>query len=70
MSGWTVALRDEGPTCYPASGSPSRIDRALVNRRAREWLQGAELRWDLGIATHAGLQMDFLAGQPEPAFTR
>eukprot|EP00974_Lingulodinium_polyedra_P119594 11171738-Lingulodinium_polyedra.AAC.1 len=61
MSGWTDALRDAGPTCFPTSGTPSRIDRALVNRRAREWLQGAELRWDLGIATHAGLQLDFVA---------
>eukprot|EP00974_Lingulodinium_polyedra_P112291 10863203-Lingulodinium_polyedra.AAC.1 len=70
MSGWTDVLRDEGPTCYPTSGCPSRIDRALVNRRAREWLQGAQLRWDLGIATHAGLQLDFLAEPPEPAFMR
>eukprot|EP00974_Lingulodinium_polyedra_P057124 5495757-Lingulodinium_polyedra.AAC.1 len=43
MTGWTDALRDEGPTCHPSSGAPSRIDRALVNRRAREWLRGAQL---------------------------
>eukprot|EP00974_Lingulodinium_polyedra_P038403 3679696-Lingulodinium_polyedra.AAC.1 len=34
MSGWTDVLRDAGPACYPTSGTPSRIDRALVNRRA------------------------------------
>eukprot|EP00974_Lingulodinium_polyedra_P105224 10188932-Lingulodinium_polyedra.AAC.1 len=63
-------MRDAGPTCYPSSGAPSRIDRALANRRAREWLVSAELRWDLGIATHAGLQLDFVAVQPEPAMMR
>eukprot|EP00974_Lingulodinium_polyedra_P059075 5689319-Lingulodinium_polyedra.AAC.1 len=61
MSGWTDVLRDAGPTCYPTSGTPSRIDRALVNRRAREWLLGAELRW-----AHAGIQLDFVAAHTEP----
>eukprot|EP00974_Lingulodinium_polyedra_P044372 4257559-Lingulodinium_polyedra.AAC.1 len=70
MAGWSDLLRDAGPTCYPSSGAPSRIDRAIANRRAREWLVSAELRWDLGIATHAGLQLDFVAEQPEPALMR
>eukprot|EP00974_Lingulodinium_polyedra_P089961 8722014-Lingulodinium_polyedra.AAC.1 len=70
MAGWSDLLRDAGPTCYPTSGAPSRIDRAVANRRAREWLVSAELRWDLGIATHAGLQLDFAAVQPEPALMR
>eukprot|EP00974_Lingulodinium_polyedra_P076256 7381406-Lingulodinium_polyedra.AAC.1 len=43
MSGWSDLLRDAGPTCYPTSGTPSRIDRAIANRRARAWLMAAEL---------------------------
>eukprot|EP00974_Lingulodinium_polyedra_P061888 5974017-Lingulodinium_polyedra.AAC.1 len=65
MAGWTDLLRDAGPTCFPSSGAPSRIDRAIANRRAREWVVGAGLRWDLGIATHAAIQVDFQAAAPE-----
>eukprot|EP00974_Lingulodinium_polyedra_P006279 595861-Lingulodinium_polyedra.AAC.1 len=56
MAGWGDLLRDAGPTCFPSNGAPSRIDRVIANRGAREWIVGAELRWDLGIATHAAIQ--------------
>eukprot|EP00974_Lingulodinium_polyedra_P073567 7122075-Lingulodinium_polyedra.AAC.1 len=46
------------------------MDRALANRRARTWVVGAGLRWDLGIATHAALQIDLSPTVPEPVLTR
>eukprot|EP00974_Lingulodinium_polyedra_P057548 5538772-Lingulodinium_polyedra.AAC.1 len=65
MAGWADLLRETGPTRFPSPGAPSRIDRALANSRAREWIIGAELRWDLGIATHAAMQIDFRPQAPE-----
>eukprot|EP00974_Lingulodinium_polyedra_P076890 7443529-Lingulodinium_polyedra.AAC.1 len=43
MAGWSDLLRGAGPTCYPTSGTLSRIDRVIANRRAREWITSAEL---------------------------
>eukprot|EP00974_Lingulodinium_polyedra_P081554 7895622-Lingulodinium_polyedra.AAC.1 len=65
MAGWSDLLRDAGPTCFPSTGVPSRIDRVLANAPARAWVVGAELRWDLGVATHGVLQVDFQALAPE-----
>eukprot|EP00974_Lingulodinium_polyedra_P026630 2568488-Lingulodinium_polyedra.AAC.1 len=67
MTGWSDLLRDAGPACYPTSGVPSRIERAIADRRARGWFAAAEPRWDLGLATHAAVQLDFSLVAPEPA---
>eukprot|EP00974_Lingulodinium_polyedra_P046687 4474162-Lingulodinium_polyedra.AAC.1 len=42
----------------------------MANSRAREWIVGAELRWDLGIATHAAIQIDFRPEAPEAVWLR
>eukprot|EP00974_Lingulodinium_polyedra_P059171 5698584-Lingulodinium_polyedra.AAC.1 len=58
MNGWADMLANAGHTCYPSSGTPSRIDVVLANRGARAWTRAARVRWDLGIATRAVLQID------------
>eukprot|EP00974_Lingulodinium_polyedra_P044654 4282206-Lingulodinium_polyedra.AAC.1 len=58
MSGWTDMLADAGHACDPNSGNPPRIDEVFANRRARSWIRAAKVRRDLGIATHAALQID------------
>eukprot|EP00974_Lingulodinium_polyedra_P092216 8935780-Lingulodinium_polyedra.AAC.1 len=73
MAGRADLLREAGQAghaCFPSSGALSRIDRALANAPARAWITGAELRWDLGIATHAAIQVDFQAQAPEAAWMR
>eukprot|EP00974_Lingulodinium_polyedra_P062827 6065524-Lingulodinium_polyedra.AAC.1 len=40
MAGWADLLREAGHTCFPSSGAPSRIDRALANAPARAWITG------------------------------
>eukprot|EP00974_Lingulodinium_polyedra_P003489 328435-Lingulodinium_polyedra.AAC.1 len=70
MSGWIDLLVDAGHTCYPSSGNPSRIDVVFANRGARSWIRAARVRWDLGIATHAALQIDLEVGSEEQARMR
>lgn len=67
MAGWRDILAQAGPTCIPSEGEPSRLDYVLANREARDLIGRAELRWDLGLATHAALEVELVVGQPERA---
>ena len=58
MSGWTDVLAPAGVTCLPSNGAPSRIDYVLANRPALAHVAAAGLRWDLGLATHAALELE------------
>lgn len=70
MAGWSDLLALAGPTCLPSQGAPSRIDYALANREARSLVCGAGLRWDLGLASHGALEVEFRLATPERAFLR
>eukprot|EP00959_Pyramimonas_sp_CCMP1952_P076504 1598637-Pyramimonas_sp.AAC.1 len=67
MAGWQDILAVAGPTCLPSSGRPSRIDYVLANRAAAEHVVSAGLRWDLGLATHAALEVELAVEAPEVA---
>ena len=60
VSGWHDLLAGAGHTCVPTRGQPSRLDYALANSEFMGLVEGAELRWDLGLATHAAVQVDLL----------
>ena len=70
MSGWSDLLAPAGPTCLPSSGVPSRIDYVFANRAAQSHVVAAGLRWDLGLATHAALELELQAEAPEMAWMR
>eukprot|EP00959_Pyramimonas_sp_CCMP1952_P174301 3642552-Pyramimonas_sp.AAC.1 len=57
MAGWPDALAQAGPICLPSPGGPSRIDYVFANALAMERVAAAGLRWDLGLATHAALEV-------------
>ncbi len=70
MAGWHDILAQAGPTCLPSSGAPSRIDYVLANRSALVYVRAAGLRWDLGLATHAALEVELEVEAQEPARMR
>ena len=70
MSGWHDVLASAGPTCLPSSGQPSRIDYVLANKPALAHIEAAGLRWDLGIATHAALELEIRMAPTEQARMR
>ena len=70
MAGWTDLLGRAGATCMPSHGTPSRIDYVLASRRATQMVETAELRWDLGLATHAALLVELRCDPPEQAWMR
>lgn len=57
LSGWTDLLQDAGETCLPSRGQARRLDYVLCNEQARGMVHGARLRWDMGIPTHALLEV-------------
>ena len=70
MAGWSDVLARAGPTCLPSSGTPSRIDYVLANGAALEHIVFAGLRWDLGLTTHAALELEISVEAPEMVFMR
>ena len=70
MAGWRDLLARAGPTCLPSSGNPSRIDHVLANGATMEHVVTAGLRWDLGLATHAALEVELAVEAPERAAMR
>ena len=67
MAGWRDMLAAGGATCVPSQGEPSRIDYVLANSTALGLVERVGLRWDLGFATHAALQVEFRTAAPEQA---
>jgi endonuclease/exonuclease/phosphatase family metal-dependent hydrolase len=65
MAGWVDVLAEAGPTCIPSTGAPSRIDYVFANRPAKAFIRAASVRWDLGLATHAALELEIRAEAPE-----
>ena len=70
MAGWRDLLAQAGPTCLPSQGAPSRIDYVLANREALGFVERAELRWDLGLATHCAMEIDVRVARPERVLMR
>jgi endonuclease/exonuclease/phosphatase family metal-dependent hydrolase len=70
MAGWVDVLAEAGPTCIPSSGTPSRIDYVLANRPAKGLIEAASVRWDLGLSTHAALELKMRAEAPEKTWMR
>lgn len=70
LAGWSDLLAHAGPTCVPSQGDPTRIDYALANRPARDMVRRVALRWDLGLATHAALELELDVAPPERAALR
>jgi ribonuclease HI len=70
MAGWTDVFASAGPTCIPSNGAPSRIDYVLASRPAKNLIERATLRWDLGLATHAALVLEMRSEVPEKAWMR
>eukprot|EP00974_Lingulodinium_polyedra_P024538 2375107-Lingulodinium_polyedra.AAC.1 len=70
MAGWSDLLAPAGVTCLPSNGNASRIDALLANRAARAWVVGARVRWDLGLATHAALQLTLEIADEEEVWVR
>ena len=58
MAGWRDLLAAGGPTCVRSHGAPSRIDYVLANSAAANIVERVGLRWDLGFATQAALQVE------------
>ncbi len=65
MAGWRDIGQGAGPTCLPTRGQPSRLDYALANREAQAFVHSFQLRWDLGIPTHAAVVVELLCPPPE-----
>eukprot|EP00974_Lingulodinium_polyedra_P045745 4385502-Lingulodinium_polyedra.AAC.1 len=59
MAGWANLLADTGDTRVQPTGTPYTIDAVLTNRGARAWVKFARLRWDVGLATHAAIEIAF-----------
>jgi hypothetical protein len=70
MAGWVDVLAEAGPTCIPSNGAPSRIDYVLASRPARNLIERASVRWDLGLATHAALELEIRTEMPEKTWMR
>lgn len=70
MSGWLDVLCQAGPTCLSSSGALSRIDYVLANGPAMAHVTAAGLRWDLGLAKHAALELEVQVEPAEPAWMR
>ena len=71
LSGWRDVGTHLGPTTSPGAGREGRrIDRVLANSQAAQALRSVRLRWDLGIATHAVLEVTFHARARPPYWCR
>eukprot|EP00974_Lingulodinium_polyedra_P090073 8734036-Lingulodinium_polyedra.AAC.1 len=70
MAGWSDLLEPAGVTCLPSNGNASRLDAVLANRAARARVVDARLRWDLGLATHAALQVTLEFADEEEVWAR
>ena len=58
---------EAGPTTAPCGGREGRrIDRAFCNQACLALAPVARLRWDLGLATHAGIEVRLRLGPPPP----
>ena len=69
LAAWTdLTAHDDGATTLPGGGrSGRRIDRVFCNHAALALGPRAAVRWDLGLATHAAIQVTF-SGGPPPTF--
>ena len=70
VAGWKDLLAALGPTCIPSHGAPSRLDYVLANAGAQAMVARVGLRWDLGLATHGALLVEFQVAPPERALLR
>ena len=53
-----------GPTTRPSHGAGRPIDKIFANRAAAALVRSVRLRWDLGLATHAAVQVTLQCGSP------
>ena len=69
-AGWVDAGAHLGPTCRPSGGAERRIDQVWLNPAAAAIAESVALRWDVGVATHGALCVQFRAAAPPRARVR
>jgi hypothetical protein len=69
-AGWADAGAHLGPTCRPSGGVERRIDQVWLNPAAAAITETVALRWDVGVATHGALCVQFRAAAPPRARVR
>ena len=71
VSGWRDLAEALGPTTCPGGGRRGRrVDRVYANSVAAQAVSAVRLRWDLGVSTHAGVEVSFRTGPSRPYMAR
>ena len=68
LSGWRDVAAALGVTTCPGGGREGRrIDRVFANSQAAQAIAAVRLRWDLGVAAHAAIEV-VVRSEARPAY--